>query len=271
LSLDKHCPVPSHPAVLLASIAYTRTMPTFFPLAAMVALVLHAGAVSLRVQEGGGAPSLPLELELGHTPLFVKWEDYLGNDLSDVKFVQVGGNCGTNTPECAAGGDPIWEYATRFGWKGVVVEPVPRLFEQLRGNYQPFPSITPLHGMVSDHAGVGKIVDFGEMSHEGNKGVDVDSYTLEGLWADKVKSFAGSKVDILVVDAEGNEPKILSGPIPEPRPKFILFEMSQLNGASKAQIDQNLVAHGYSKVQELKHMDPKGQTMAPQDVLYKLL
>jgi len=216
---------------------------------------------------------LPLRLEDGHVPLFVKWEKYLGNDLRGVNFVQIGGNCGTNLPECAVGGDPIWEYATRFDWKGIVLEPVPQIFSKLSANYLPYPSVKPVQALVSNHSGVGKISKQGETSHEislfGKKGVEVPTYTLKKLWK-KVLGADKEKVDLLVVDAEGNEPKILSGAFPEPKPKLILFEIASLGQEALDGIDENLQNEGYELVKKLKHQDKVGLTMPPQDALYRL-
>jgi len=216
---------------------------------------------------------LPLNLEDGHVPLFVKWEKYLGKDLRDVNFVQIGGNCGTNLPECAVGGDPIWEYATRFDWNGIVLEPVPQIFAKLTANYLPYPTVKPVQALVSNHSGVGKILDRAETSHEislsRKKGVEVPTYTLETLWKD-VYGADKEKVDLLVVDAEGNEPKILSGAFPEPKPKLVLFEISSLQPQDLAGIDANLKKEGYMLLKELKHQDKVGLTMPPQDALYGL-
>jgi len=239
--------------------------------AAAAALASCSEALTLRPE---AELELPLRLEDGHVPLFVKWEDYLGEDLSNVNFVQVGGNCGTNLPECAVGGDPIWEYATRFAWNGIVIEPVPRIFEKLSENYKPFPSIKPVHCLVSDHSGAGKIIDHSEISHEislsRRNGVEVETFTLVDLWKKKFGSNE-KKVDILVVDAEGNEPKILGGPIPEPRPRFVLFEISSLKAEELKSIDDNLHSYGYELVEQLRHQDPLGKNMPPQDALYKLV
>jgi FkbM family methyltransferase len=216
---------------------------------------------------------LPLLLEDDHVPLFVKWEKYLGKDLKDVNFVQIGGNCGTNLPDCAVGGDPIWEYATRFNWNGIVLEPVPQIFSKLSENYQPYPSVKPVNAMVSNHSGVGRILDKAETSHEislsRKKGVEVPTYTLETLWKD-VFGADQKKVDLLVVDAEGNEPKILSGAFPEPKPKLVLFEISSLQPEDLDAIDKNLKKEGYVLEKQLKHQDKVGLTMPPQDALYKL-
>jgi len=216
--------------------------------------------------------SLPLKLKDGHVPLFVKWEEHL-ESMHGVNFVQIGGNCGTNLPECAVGGDPIWEYATRFDWKGIVLEPVPQIFSELTANYLPYTTVKPLQALVSNHSGVGRILDRAETSHEislsRKKGVEVPTYTLETLWKD-VFGADQEKVDLLVVDAEGNEPKILSGAFPEPKPKLVLFEISNLQAAELAGIDANLKKEGYVLLKELKHQDKIGLTMAPQDALYGL-
>merc|ERR1719203_428598 len=216
--------------------------------------------------------SLPLALKDGHVPLFVKWEEYI-KSMHGVNFVQIGGNCGTNLPDCAVGGDPIWEYATRFNWNGIVLEPVPQIFSKLSENYQPYPSVRPVQALVSNHSGVGRILDRAETSHEislsGKKGVEVPTYTLKKLWK-KVFGADKKKVDLLVVDAEGNEPKILSGAFPEPKPKLVLFEIANLQAADLARIDYNLKEKGYVLEKQLKHQDKVGLTMPPQDALYKL-
>jgi len=217
--------------------------------------------------------SLPLALKDGHVPLFVKWEEYL-QSMHGVNFVQIGGNCGTNLPECAVGGDPIWEYATRFDWNGIVLEPVPQIFSKLTANYLPYSTVKPVQAMVSNHSGVGKILDRAETSHEislsRKRGVEVPTYTLETLWKD-VFGADKEKVDLLVVDAEGNEPKILSGAFPDPKPKLVLFEISSLQPEQLDSIDKNLKKEGYVLEKQLKHQDKIGLTMPPQDALYKLV
>jgi len=238
--------------------------------AAAAALASCSEALTLRPE---AELELPLRLEDGHVPLFVRWEKYLGQDLSGVNFVQIGGNCGTNLPECAVGGDPIWEYATRFGWDGIVLEPVPQIFSKLSENYRPYPSVKPVQALVSNHSGVGRILDRSETSHEisltRKNGVEVPTYTLKTLWKE-VFGADKKKVDVLVVDAEGNEPKILSGAFPEPKPKLVLFEISSLQPQDLAGIDANLKKEGYMLLKELKHQDKVGLTMPPQDALYGL-
>lgn len=52
---------------------------------------------------------------------------YKGN----VHFIQIGSNDGQHN-------DPIYPYIKRPGWKGILVEPVPYLFEKLKINYREY-------------------------------------------------------------------------------------------------------------------------------------
>lgn len=47
----------------------------------------------------------------------------------NVQFIQIGSNDGTN-------GDPIHDYVKANSWRGVLVEPIPYLYEKLKKNYQ---------------------------------------------------------------------------------------------------------------------------------------
>lgn len=47
----------------------------------------------------------------------------------EVRFIQVGSNNGVS-------GDPLYEYVVAKNWSGLLVEPVPYLFAQLKENYQ---------------------------------------------------------------------------------------------------------------------------------------
>jgi FkbM family methyltransferase len=47
---------------------------------------------------------------------------------SDVFFVEIGAMDGVSF-------DPLYQYVMRYGWRGLLIEPLPDLFEQLRRNY----------------------------------------------------------------------------------------------------------------------------------------
>lgn len=47
---------------------------------------------------------------------------------NDIHFIQIGSNDGDHN-------DPLTDYIKEAGWKGILVEPVPYLFERLKSNY----------------------------------------------------------------------------------------------------------------------------------------
>lgn len=57
-------------------------------------------------------------------------KEYASN-TSNIKFIQIGSNDGMH-------GDPVCEYIKRDGWQGILVGPVPYLFEKLKKNYKTF-------------------------------------------------------------------------------------------------------------------------------------
>ena len=240
-------------------------------------------------------------------PLFIKWEDYKGtylpddlSDLRDVTFLQVGANCGKNTYNCAAGGDPIWSYATSCGWRGLAIEPVSYVFLNLCWNYARWASrVTSLRGAVSDRPGLAtitlgggetnKLMRKGEVKRPGrNESVPVvDLQALWDLWSTTQPS--GRPIDILVIDAEGAEGQVLGVeatgehhqrrhpstssassyvPLPQPLPSLLLFEHAHLKRPVLSAIDTHLKAQGYTHITDLKNMDPRGRTMRPANRLY---
>lgn len=184
-----------------------------------------------------------------------RWEQYFPT-LENLTFVQIGANNGLN--KGSVQGDPIWDYATKHHWKGYAVEPNPNSFKELRANYKQHPSVTPLEFAVSDKDG---LVDLfvGSGSAAANEAntilpgsnfvntVQVKSMTLPSLWKTHVVGKL-PKVDILVVDVEGAEPKLLKGTLTNPKPRFILFEYYHLARQDYKAIGTNLEEHGYKYV-----------------------
>jgi len=76
----------------------------------------------------------------------------------------------------------------------------------------------------------------------------VDTLSLDSLWKTHVKKrFDG--VDILAIDVEGAEPKLLMGTIPEePKPRYILFAYSRLGRHEYRAIGTNLEYNHYRYV-----------------------
>lgn len=215
----------------------------------------------------------PLQLSSNSVPLFVRWEQYVPEYLdsaSNVTFVQIGANCGKNSRRCAVGGDPVWEYATRCGWRGISVEPVSSAFNELVVNYRPYPLVQPMRVLVTHRDDVHTIHVRGETSqalHNGAAdGKKVQSPPIRRL--DKV--WPRTAVDVLVVDAEGSEEDILVNATFPTLPRLVLFEHAHLTRSALAHIRDRLQGLGYRHLAELKHQDRIGKFMAPQDMLYGL-
>ena len=54
----------------------------------------------------------------------------------NVFFIQVGSNDATHN-------DPLRRFILERGWRGLMIEPVPHVFERLKRNYANRPAITP--------------------------------------------------------------------------------------------------------------------------------
>ncbi|MCH2146135.1 MAG: FkbM family methyltransferase [Phycisphaerales bacterium] len=65
----------------------------------------------------------------------------------DFKFVQIGSNDGKRA-------DPLYPYIRKHGWSGIMVEPVPYLFERLKANHAGRDNLTLRNVAVSSEGGV---------------------------------------------------------------------------------------------------------------------
>jgi FkbM family methyltransferase len=61
------------------------------------------------------------------------------------KFAQIGANDGVRF-------DCLYELATRYPCSGIVVEPLPDMFERLRSNYADYPTIVPVNKAIHESA-----------------------------------------------------------------------------------------------------------------------
>ena len=71
-------------------------------------------------------------------------------DKEDFFFVQIGSNDGKT------GNDPIYDYIKKYGWSGILVEPVPSTYENLRKNYEGCDNLTFRNVAIADEVGVKK-------------------------------------------------------------------------------------------------------------------
>jgi FkbM family methyltransferase len=165
----------------------------------------------------------------------------LSRKSSPVSFIQIGANDGMKN-------DPIFPFVKQYHWKGILVEPLPDFYEKLVGNYQSAKNLTFENVGISDQNGemdfyylppeydkpewLQQIGTFDKEAIEFNlanfpeligkiERRKIQTFTLKHL-LDKNKVL---KMDLLIIDAEGFEYKILRQleQLSE-KPSYILFE-----------------------------------------------
>lgn len=160
-------------------------------------------------------------------------------------FVQIGANDGVF-------GDPIFEFVTRHQLAGLVVEPLPDVFQQLVENYRPYPRVkainTAIHATLTsaemyrvDPAkldglevwarGIGSFkgqhhVDAGIPAAAMRKEI-VPCVTLEAL----LQAHGVGEIDLLQIDTEGYDAEIIRMiDFERRRPAIIRFEHGMPDG-----------------------------------------
>jgi FkbM family methyltransferase len=204
---------------------------------------------------------------LGDRPPIHEFLSQFAAAHSKVSFVQIGTNDGISV-------DPIREFVVaNAGWNGVFVEPIPWLCELARQNYSYVKNrnFTFLNAAVSNESGnlefwkvkeefLAEFPPFAyqvgsfdkshvakHFPHIQNLEEKIESIQVQTITFEEVLS-AGklSQVDLLHLDAEGHEEKILlSIPFERLRPKVIQFEVSHMDEASRGRIFSLLQSHGY--------------------------
>ena len=185
-----------------------------------------------------------------------------------VIFAQIGANDGMSV-------DPLREFVVANPkWRGLLVEPVPWIFETLQKNYayvnksrrlrfvnaaigsetgmRPFWKIRDdlLHEFPPFAYQVGSFSRAHVLKHfHDHPGIDkkVESISVRcETFASLCASYEIEKLDILHMDVEGHEPEILrSIDYAAVAPKLILFEIDHMDNETKEQIFAMLSSHGY--------------------------
>ncbi len=185
-------------------------------------------------------------------------------------FVQIGAHDGIV-------GDPIRSHVLKHGWEGLLVEPVPHLFEKLHTNYadrkglrfdnvavsdqngtstmlagvdlpngayNPASSMSSLHdGIVKKHAWISsKFDDLVEL-------IDVPTVTLPTL----LETNGITQFDGLFVDTEGHDGVILDQLSNLAKlPQFILFEHTHLSEQENDHLRSSLADLGYGDITTMR-------------------
>jgi FkbM family methyltransferase len=182
-----------------------------------------------------------------------------------LKFVQIGANDGVRF-------DGLYGFVTRHPCSGIVVEPLPDVFERLRANYADYPLIVPINKAVHETAGVLPLFR-----------VAPDAFARYSGWAPGIASFDRSHLlrhgiapvdiieqpvactplmqllqdtatldaDLLQIDAEGYDSAILSmTDFARFKPHLIKYEHKAMTAAERSAHIARLARHGYRSVVE---------------------
>ena len=181
----------------------------------------------------------------------------------DIFFIQIGSNDGITN-------DPIHPFIKQYGWKGILVEPVPGIFAQLKKNYQ------DVKDLIFENVGIGdkaESKDFFCLPEEMNepgwlqqigtfdqnafiKNAEVIPGIVEKMMVKQFRLITLKElfirnnvqsVDILNIDAEGYEYKILQQlDSVEMLPYLLLFEWGSMSEKDLLNTLSYLQSKGYS-------------------------
>ena len=173
------------------------------------------------------------------------WFNRFSRSTGKVRFVQIGANDGLRN-------DPVREFIIRDHWEGVLIEPLPEVFELLKRNYAKRSGLTFLNAAIAQEEGSLSFWTFqpeflrslpveARMDYLRKASFDkehvkkflqdqpdsvlreipVPCLTLSGV----VKRYLPGGIDLLVIDAEGHEPQIIrSIDFSVVQPRAIFFE-----------------------------------------------
>lgn len=184
-------------------------------------------------------------------------------------FVQVG-SCDGKT------GDPIYEFVTKFGWQGILVEPVKHLFEKLLVTYKNRAGLHFENVAISEEPGPKSIyritsvtkngsVPWYERSSSFNKQhllrqidtikryLPTAEIVAEQVWCRPfsylLDKYNVQAIDLLHIDAEGYDYEIIKMvPFDRLRPQMIFYESEHLSAEDKVSCEKMLAGNGYKLI-----------------------
>jgi FkbM family methyltransferase len=178
-------------------------------------------------------------------------------------FIQIGANDGIAN-------DPLNKFVTRYHWRGILLEPLPDVFEKLKKTYSESPQLQLLNAALADKDGVKTIYTVRMDPHIFQKAQQLTTFRKETLLShthlipdiasrieerevqclcfDTLLSLVGEKnVDILQTDAEGYDYTILKMiDFNRLRPAIVAYEHRHMTKDQQEEIAHLLIAQGYA-------------------------
>ena len=174
-------------------------------------------------------------------------------------FVQIGAHDGVSF-------DPIRPFVEKFRWRGLLVEPQPKVFKKLVENYRGHPQLILENAAVAERDGTATLYSFEdspgipehasmlasfrreslEANGHGYSG-PIKSLTVPALsFSTLLQKHGVARVDILQIDTEGFDYEILKMiDFAKVRPALIHFENNFLTAAEMTDCNRMLAGHGY--------------------------
>ena len=194
-------------------------------------------------------------------------DDYIFNLArrkgTNVFFLQVGANDGLLD-------DPIHYFVRSYGWRGILLEPVPGIFKRLKENYRTAKGLTFLNAALSQVDGraafyrleatnrlpswCGGLGSFRRdvlLSHQRDI-PDIENYivadSVECISFDSlVKRYQPQWIDLILIDTEGCDFEILRRiDLARFKPEMIVYEHKHLSEVDKNTAADMLTSYGYS-------------------------
>jgi len=166
-------------------------------------------------------------------------------DRNCLSFVQVGANDGIKS-------DFLHERIVKYHWRGVLVEPIPHIFEQLKKNYADCDGLAFENVAIAEAPGErdfyvcdGHEVCSGlELINPKDRGRKFTKTTVPCITIDVL--FVGHGIetlDILVIDTEGYDGRIIKTMDFRVKPKVLIYESKGL--PDNDEVKQILKSQGY--------------------------
>jgi FkbM family methyltransferase len=192
-----------------------------------------------------------------------------GKNNKDFFFIQVGSCDGES-------GDPIYQFVTKFAWRGILVEPISHLFEKLLVTYEKQNGLFFENIAISSETGLKKMyrvtctttagyvpwhercssfykehllkqIDVMRQHFPGTEIVEED--VLCRPFEYLIDKYNVGKIDLLHIDAEGYDYEIIKMvPFRRIRPNMIFYESAHLRPEDKVSCENMLVANGYKLI-----------------------
>jgi FkbM family methyltransferase len=181
----------------------------------------------------------------------------------DVFFLQVGANDGRTH-------DPLHNAIRQHHWRGILVEPVPTMFEALQANYAGVPGLAFEQVACADRPGVlpfFRIRNHEQHAWDGVRGLSslnrdiirphfasdeefarfVEEVPVQIVTAEDLLARHGvARVDLVLIDTEGADARVLDGfAVERWRPEILMMEHLHLSPEDRARVNHRMHALGY--------------------------